>query len=256
MADRLDLVRIAPPRLLDLGCGIGEQLELLRSRYPDSLRVGLDLSQRMLRLAAVRQPWYRRVASGRLRVVCGDAVRLPFAAGAFGLVWSNFALNWALDPPAAFREVLRVLDVGGLFMFSMPGPDTLRELRQASASGGPSPRVHTFIDMHDLGDMLVAAGFADPVMDMEILTLTYPDVDTLVRELRDLSAGNMTAARMRGLTGKATWRRMNAAYAKLARDGRLPATVEVVYGHAWRPAPRKVADGREIVHFSPARRRD
>lgn len=109
--------------------------------------------------------------------------------------------------------------------------------------------MQTFTDMHDLGDLLVGAGFADPVMDMEMLTLTYEDVASLVRDLRNSGQQNALATRPRGLTTPRTWRRMLEAYETERRDGRLPVTVEVVYGHAWKAAPRKVTDGRAIIHF-------
>ena len=146
-------------------------------------------------------------------------------------------------------EAHRALAVGGLLMFSTFGPDTLKELR--SAFGDGYARTQRFTDMHDLGDMLVECGFADPVMDMEVLTLTYASVDDLVRELR--AAGDRCAmlGRRRGLAGREFGQRVRAACARLTRDGRFPVTFEVVYGHAWKAEPKVADDGRAIVRFQP-----
>jgi malonyl-CoA O-methyltransferase len=171
-------------------------------------------------------------------------------------VWSNLALAWSHDPAATLREWHRVLETGGLLMFSSYGPDTLQELRRAFAAVDAAPHVHPFVDMHDLGDALVAAGFADAVMDMEMLTLTYGSPAALLAELRASGRRNAHAARRRGLTGRRAWARMIAACAALARDGRIPASFEIVYGHAWKAAPRALADGRAIVKFDrPAKTR-
>ncbi len=186
-----------------------------------------------------------------LRLAGGDAVRLPFAGGSFSLLWSNLMLHWVNDPEPVLKELHRTLEVGGLLMFSTFGPDTLKELRAAFGDG----YAHTqrFIDMHDWGDLLVHCGFADPVMDMEILTLTYPDFDALAAELK--AAGDTVAmtARRHGLMTPRLWRQAAAAFAAKARDGRVPVTLEVVYGHAWKTAPKKTADGRSIVRFDRSR---
>jgi malonyl-CoA O-methyltransferase len=159
------------------------------------------------------------------------------------------ALQWIDDPALAFVEFHRVLTTGGLLSFTTLGPDTLRELRSAFARVDSEVHVHRFIDMHDLGDMLLDAGFADPVMDMEILTLTYADSPSLMRELKALGAGNAAAGRRRGLTGARRWARALAALESFRVNGRLPASFEIVYGHAWKPEPRVAADGRAIVRF-------
>ena len=163
-------------------------------------------------------------------------------------MWSNFALAASDDPAAVLREWQRVLEPEGLVMFSTLGPDTLKDLRAAFGSDA-SPHVHPFVDMHDIGDMLVTAGFADPVIDMELMTLTYPTLEGLLADLRRSGATNALATRRRGLTGRALWERARSAYAGPARGGRLPATFEVVYGHAWKPQPRATVDGRRIIRF-------
>lgn len=257
MGERLDYVKLAPRRILDLGCGPGADTAALASRYPQARLVGCDLSFAMLAGQRDRRPWIRRVlARGEHRqLVCADAERLPLAGGTVSLVWSNLLGHWLADPLPMFREVLRVMEVGGLYMFSMLGPDTLRELRRAFAAADAHPHVHGFIDMHDVGDMLVAAGFAEPVMDMETLALTYPGMGEALRELRAAGPRNAAAGRHRGLTGKRAWQRMLDAYEAMRRDARLPASIEVVYGHAWKQAPRVTEDGRAIVRLDLPRRR-
>lgn len=254
MEERLDLLRLRPQRALDLGSGTGHGARSLRARYRDCLVVELDLSSAMLRAARGKTAWWRRRASllfgERAPRVCGDMEHLPFADAVFDMVWSNFAVQWSCSPQRVFAEMYRVLRPGGVCLFSTLGPDTLKELRQAYAQADGGVHVHRLIDLHDYGDMLVQARFADPVMDMEYLTLTYADVASLLHELKRTGAGNVDPARRRSLSAKGGFERMRRAYEAQRRDGRVSATFEVVYGHAWRPeAPRSTADGRAIVQF-------
>jgi malonyl-CoA O-methyltransferase len=179
--------------------------------------------------------------------VAADALQLPLKAASAGLVWSNLLLHWLDDPLPALAEAHRILEVGGLLMFSTLGPDTLKELRSAFADG----YAHTqrYIDMHDLGDMLVACGFADPVMDMEIVTLTYDSFDAMLAELRAAGATCAMRSRRHGLAGRHAWEAAKAAYEALRADGKLPATFEVVYGHAWKAQSKKTPDGRSVIRF-------
>ena len=235
---------------------IRDRAELAR-RYPRAQRVALDIALPMLEQARDRAGGAMRAWLSRVRPlwpVGGDLERLPFAPAVFDLVWSNLALQWVNDLPGALGEFARVLRPGGLAMFSTFGPDTLRELREAFAGVDGYTHVSRFADMHDIGDMLVAAGFADPVVDMERVTLTYPDLRAVMRDLKAIGARNATTGRRAGLMGRDAWARVEAAYEVRRRDGRLPATYEVVYGHAWRAQPRLHADGRAIVRFDPSRR--
>ena len=260
MAERLDVVKLDPAAILDAGCGTGEALPELALRYPKARRVALDLALPMLTTARIRsRPVGTRLTRfvGMIRgedphpvapeYVCADIGSLPFAAGAFDLVFSNLALQWVNDLSNAFAEFRRVLNVGGLTWFTTFGPDTLKEIRAAFAGVDGHTHVNRFVDMHDIGDMLVHAGFSDPVMDMEYLTLTYADVATLMRELRALGATNATLGRPRGLTGRRRWERARAALDAMRREGRIPVTFEVIYGHAWKLAPTRTADGLAIV---------
>lgn len=251
MQERLDFVNIAPPRIVDLGCSQGASFSGLAARYPEAELVGLDISPAMLKAGrAQRQGWQRWLSfakqSGPQRLAA-DAAKLPLKSRSAALVWSNLLLHWLDDPLPALAEAHRVLDVGGLLMFSTLGPDSLKELRAAFADG----YAHTqrFIDMHDLGDMLVGCGFADPVMDMEVITLTYDDLDAMFAELRAAGSGCAMAARRHGLTGRGTLAAARAAYEAMRRDGKLPATFEVIYGHAWKAEAKQTADGRAIVRF-------
>jgi malonyl-CoA O-methyltransferase len=259
MAERLDYIRHEPGRLLEAGCGSGESVALLRRRYPRAEIVAIDAAGGRVRRA--RGP--RNLVS-RLRALAGQPdvrwLRGDFAAAAIrpascDMLWSNVSLAWSPDVPATIRGWGTALATGGLAMFSTFGPDTLRELAAAFAVADEAPHVHPFTDMHDIGDMLVAAGFTEPVIDMEAITLTYASPQALIAELRGAGYANVRIDRRRTLTGRSRWQRMLDAYAATARDVRVSASFEVVYGHAWKAAPRVAADGRAIVHFEQAPRR-
>jgi malonyl-CoA O-methyltransferase len=247
--ERLDLVKIAPAVILDAGSGTGFAAHALARRYPGATVVEFDIAPAMLQTARARLPrWKRWIGRQREVFVCGDNEQLPIRAGTVGMIWSNLAFQWANDLPRVFSECQRVLQPGGLLSFTTFGPDTLKELRQAFAGG---VHVNRFYDMHDIGDMLVQTGFADPVMDMEQITLTYADVNTLMHELKAIGAHNVATGRSRGLTGRRTLDDLRRRYEELRRDGRLPATFEVAYGHAWKPEPRLSPSGRPVIEIKP-----
>lgn len=266
MAERLDYVKIEPQRILDLGCGDGASLAMLQQRYPEANLLGIDLVPEMLHAARAQTRQAEPVAKGASRflrqllpgllgrehgpALCGaTATALPLSAGSCSLLWSNQLLPWVNDPLPVLREAHRVLEVSGLLMFSTLGPDTLKELRGCFADG----YTHTqrFFDMHDLGDMLAESGFADPVVDMEVLTLTYPDFDALIAELRQSGANCAMADRRPGLTSRTGWQQVRERYTSRHRnnEGRLPVTIEVIYGHAWKAQPKQTSDGRAIINF-------
>ncbi len=237
MLERLDYVRVSPERILDAGCGPAPQAAALGRRYPGAQLLAVDFSLPMLRQSRA-VGWLARLRGARRPVaVCAALGRLPFAAGSVQLLWSNMALHWVDDPRGALAEFQRVLAPEGLLMFSTLGPDTLKELRAVAGDA----RVHRFADMHDLGDWLVAAGFSAPVMDTETLTLEYRDLRALVADLRASGQTNARADRARGIAG----RRLQAAFAPVSAG----VTYEVVYGHAWKAAPRRTVEGRHIVQF-------
>ncbi len=249
LLEHLDPMRIGPARILDLGCGTGASFDSLAKRFPRAELVGLDLAHAMLREARRRTSWWRRaLRSQSPRLVCADAERLPLAAGSIDFIFSNLALQWC-RAEALFAEAARALSTGGLFLFASFGPDTLKELRAAFAAADGARHVHAFPDMHDLGDALVHAGFADPVMEMEVLKVEYASVAALAGDLKAVGARNALAGRPRGLSGARGWKRMVERYEAQRRDGALPATYEVIYGHAWRVAPKRTADGRQVIDF-------
>lgn len=250
MLERLDYVRTAPQRILDAGAGTAREARRLAERYRGARIVALDFSLNMLRQARHGGGFLSRLfGKPRPLPLCADFERLPLAAGSVGLVWSNMALHWLEEPLAVLREFHRVLANEGLVMFSTLGPDTLKELR--AATGGQ--RVHRFMDMHDLGDRLVGAGFSAPVMDMEIITVTYPDVEAFLAELRATGQTGVRADRPRGLSGRRFLARLQASLQAQTLDDRVPVTFEVVYGHAWKGAPRAAAAEPAVVRLDLSR---
>jgi malonyl-CoA O-methyltransferase len=260
MHERLALVKIAPHQVLDAGCGPGADLPLLQKTYPAAHIIGVDASPAMVRAATVPAPAMRSLnqmlsrflpAKAGIDLVCADFGDLPLGMNSVDLVWSNLALHWHPQPDRVFAEWRRVLRVDGLLMFSNFGPDTFRELRTAFAAMDETPHALPFVDMHDFGDQLVEAGFSTPVMDMEQITVTYDTAESLLADVRAFG-GNPLATRSRGLVGRAAWQRMVAALEGQRRaDGKLGLTFEVIYGHAFRPAPRVTAAGEAIVRFQP-----
>ncbi len=259
MIERLALMRLTPARIVDAGCGRFPAFSPLHARYPDAEIIALDIARDTLAASRAQRGWVERVrhalgVSHRC-LVCADMATMPLPAASLGLVWSNLSLGTQPDLKRVFHEWYRVLEVGGLVMFTAYGPDTLKELRASFAASGQLQSVHSFVDMHDLGDLLVGAGFADPVMDMELLTLTYTAVGQLLAEIRDTGQSNALSARSRGLLGKKRWGTMLAAYEAQRRDGRIRASIEIVYGHAWKGPPKNHRDGSSVMHFIPTEAR-
>ena len=260
MHERLALVKIAPERVLDAGCGTGEDLALLQKTYQAAQIVGIDASSAMLAAAKGPEQGLRPLnqllsrlmpAKTGVDLLSGDFGNLPLGPNSVDLVWSNLALHWHPQPDKVFAEWRRVLKVDGLLMFSNFGPDTLKELRTAFAAMDETPHALPFVDMHDFGDQLVDAGFSTPVMDMEQITVTYDTAEALLADVRALG-GNPLATRRRGLVGRGAWQRMlDALEAQRRPDGKLGLTFEVIYGHAFRPVSRTTAAGEAIVRFQP-----
>lgn len=221
LLERLDYVKINPRRILDAGSGPAREARSLARRYRGARVIAVDFALPMLPRPGRMERWLGR----GVMPVCADFRRLPLASESVQLVWCNLALHWTSDPLEVFREFERVLVPEGLLLFSTLGPDTLKELRAAAGAA----RVHEFIDMHDVGDMLIAAGFSAPVIDMEVLAIEYSAGARLLDDLRASGQTNARADRRRGLTGRRFLEQFRAAP--------LRSTFEVVYGHGWKRPP-------------------
>lgn len=242
LISRLEYIKLAPTRLLDVGCGLGRARDELLAVHPHADWIGVEVSavtahrgrdeQRRARGIA---RWWRRDPQW----VIADAAQLPFAGESVDLVFSNLMLHWHPTPHVVFPEWKRVLRVDGLLMFSCFGPDTLKELRAAAADALPHARPMPFVDMHDFGDMLVASGFATPVMDVETITLTYPGPRDLLEEARALGANPLDDRWPALPSGRQARQLLDALAARRDASGRIALSFEVAYGHAWRPAPRE-----------------
>jgi malonyl-CoA O-methyltransferase len=235
LLEQLDVLEDrAPERILDVGSGPGRASGFMKGRWPKSEVVALDIALPMLAQVSKHTRFWRPV-----RRVCGEASVLPFVDASFDLLFSNLCLQWVADLPTALAEFRRVLRPGGLLLFTSFGPDTLGELREAYlAAGEMRPPLSPFAAIQQVGDALVSAGFRNPVLERENFALSYPDVMSLLRELRAIGAGDARSGRARGLGGKGRQARMISAYeAQRGPDGRLPSTWEVIGAMAWAPPP-------------------
>jgi malonyl-CoA O-methyltransferase len=241
MNERLDYIRLDPKYILDAGCGNGDAIQRLAARYKNTTILGLDASEGQLAVARQRWPvegmrslW--RKATGRPKIQFQKADAGYFVPPwPIDLLWSNCFLHWVPQPHKMIAHWTNILAPGGLLMLSCFGPDSFKQIRAAAKIAGLPGAVLPFVDMHDLGDMLVASQLNTPVMDAEILTLTYATAPALLADMR-LLGGNPHLQRSPSLTGKARWQRfIQALEDNAGPDGRLCLTVEIIYGHGWRP---------------------
>jgi malonyl-CoA O-methyltransferase len=232
--ERLELMAIAPKRVLDVGCGTGHYTRQLKRKYSSAKVMGLDLARGMIEQAKANNDWLTQWGLKQgCEYICGDMDHLPFEDNSLDLIFSNLALQWSLNPAETFAEWSRVLKPGGLLIFSTLGPDTLKELRSAWQQVDDRVHVNPFIDMHDLGDDLLRAGIQNPVMDMEKIVFHYQTLKGLFHDLKGIGAHNMNAGRPRGLMSKGTWQAMVQAYQHFCVDQQYPVTYEAIYGHGW-----------------------
>ncbi len=235
LIERLDFIRMQPKTILDLGAGTGFSIKVLRKRYRKAHIIGLDFSHKMLIKASFLNK-KSTLFSKRPNFICADAEHIPVADKSVDMIVSNLALQWCYHLDDVFQECRRILKPGGLFMFSTLGPDTLKELRKSwQAVGDDAVHVNRFIDLHDVGDALLRNRFSDPVMDMEPFTLTYSTLKQMLHELKALGAHNVNQGRAVALTGKQRLKQLTKAYEEFRVEDKLPATYEVIYGHAWAP---------------------
>lgn len=256
MLERLQLVRLDPKQVLDAGCGRGADLHALQTHYPRAQLIGIDANTPSAATKSLQQTfssWFS-LSKKKVNLINGDFCRLPLADQSLDLIWSNLALHWHPEPDQVFKEWRRVLNVDGLLMFSCFGPDSLKEIRHAFEGVDQTPHTLPFVDMHDFGDMLIHAGFATPVMDMEIITLTYATVTQLLAEVRALG-GNPLQTRRRGLMGKTAWQTMcDKLEQSRNAEGRIPLTLEIIYGHAFKPVAKQHAPGVSIIKLDGLRK--
>ena len=259
MLSRLDLVKLNPKFILDAGCGTGLASLALQNKFKGAQVISLDFALPMLQktqqnaknlgLINALKKLFNPQAQ---HLLCADIENLPLANASINLIWSNLAIQWCNDLDQVFQEFHRVLQPESLLMFSTFGPDTLKELRAATQTEN-NVSVSRFIDMHDIGDALVRAGFSAPVLDVERFTLTYDDVKSVMKDLKNIGAHNAAEGRARGLQGRGFLMELAQKYEQFRqRDGKLPATFEVVYGHAWRGQDKqKILDGASPINFKP-----
>ncbi len=230
MFSRLAYLKIKPLRVLDLGSGTGYFTKQLKAFYPKAEVIGFDLAFNMLKQAKSQQGWFNKWPQ-----VNGDMLSMPFADGAFDLIFTNQVIHWASSVSAAFRELNRILAANGCLMFTTLGPDSFIELKQAWSTIDNHAHSNDFADMHDLGDWLLEERFLEPVVDMEKLTVQYGDFDKLIAGLKSQGVKNINKNRPTGLTGKRRWHQFEKNYTEnFSQEGKFPLSYEVVYGHAWK----------------------
>ena len=251
LLERIDFRRFDPGVILDLGCGTGSASRSLVNQFQQASVIALDWAPAMLAKAGAGEGVGTN-SEGGLFPVCADMHSLPLATRSVDMVFSSLAMQWSYDIPAVFQEFRRIMKPDAMLVFTCFGPDTLHELKQAWRAVDDLPHVNDYPDMHNVGDELLRAGYREPVMDVERLTLEYPDVMSLMRELKGLGAHNVASQRLHGLTGKSSLKGMLQAYEQFRRDDRYPASYEVIYGTAFAPTdgqPVKTPQG-DVATFS------
>lgn len=228
--ERLDYMRVKPKQVLDVGCGTGFCSRELQKVFSKAKISAIDLSTGMIAEAKKSQKLFKKI-----NYQVADADALPFQDNYFDLVFSNLTIQWLPDLKKTFSELHRVLKPGGLLLFSTLGPDTLTELRQSWGKVDQAMHVNDFLDMHIVGDEVFNASFENTVMDRDVITLTYETMIGLMKDLKAIGAHNLNSERSKGLLGKNKFNQLKNEYEKFRYDtNELPATYEVIYGHAWK----------------------
>ena len=247
LLERLELIKISPKWILDMGSGTGLISRYLKKQYRHSSVVQMDIAVNMLRYSRKQS----RRPSSKNRFLCADADHMPIVSQSMDMIFSNLMFQWINNPDHLFAEAYRTLNSGGLLIFSTLGPDTLCELRESWNRVDDYIHVNAFIDMHDVGDALIRAGFIDPVLELEYMSLSYKNVYDLMQDLKKLGSHNINLGRRRSLTGKNKFNQMVLEYEKKKVKDRLPATYEVIYGHAWVPDTNARKDGDDQFAVIP-----
>lgn len=257
MLERLQYIRLDPAVLVDMGCGPGLRLEALQQQYPKMHYVGVDSCDQFIGEAQQKfaakglNAFIKKVTAQKSpEFLLKDMANTNLMPESVDMIWSNLALHWHPAPELVMAEWARLLKVGGLCMFSCFGPHTFIEVRQAVQRAGIHTKTMDFVDMHDLGDIMLEHGFVDPVMDQEMITLTYKTPEKLLADVRQLG-GNPSVGRLDGLRGKQWYQALLAGLEQGRKaDGLLHLTLEVAYGHAWRSATTKGAQGETRISVS------
>ncbi|MGB0495740.1 MAG: malonyl-ACP O-methyltransferase BioC [Kangiellaceae bacterium] len=230
LLERLDLMNVKPKRVLDAGCGTGYCSRALNKKYKKADVFGIDIANGMIEEAKNKNSLFNKVD-----YQCADINKLPFDNDYFDLVFSNLAVQWIMDPKLAFLELNRVLKPGGILIFSSMGEETLTELKQSWATIDQRIHVNHFFDMKQVGDQVFSSNFENTVMDRDIITMSYQTMIGLMKDLKAIGANNINTERPKGLMGKTKFKQVEIEYEKFRwEDGQLPATYEVIYGHAWK----------------------
>ncbi len=247
MGERLDYIKLQPNVVLDAGCGTGFITKDLLKRYPKSQILALDLALNMTRKTKEQGGWLRKP-----KLICGDAEQLPLKMESVDLVVSNLMIQWSNDLSKMFLGFHSVLAPNGLLLFSTFGPDTLKEMRESWATVDSTPHTSAFVDMHEIGDALLKAGFINPVTDMELITMTYSNVRQLMKDIKDIGASNTNSERSKGLMGKQKLKDFEQAYEVFKTDeGLYPASWEIIYGHAWVGEGLKLDGFEKVIPIHP-----
>ncbi len=246
LLERLNWTAIQPKKILDVGCGTGQLTQILKKTYTSAKVTGLDIAEGMIQIAKKNKPFM-----AGYDFICADVDELPYEDNSIDLIFSNLTFQWLPDISKTFTELYRVLKPNGLLHYTTLGPDTLKELKFAWQQADDKVHVNQFIDLHDLGDLMAKQGFDQPVMDAEWINLHYKTVKGLMRDLKGIGAHNMNSGRSKSLMGKVHWRNMLAAYETLRNEsGYLPATYEVIYGHAWKPKEKSSTTENHVPTYT------
>lgn len=247
--ERLEYMRVSPEQILDVGCGTGACSRRLRDSFKKAKVTGIDIAPGMIEQAKKSQKLFNKI-----NYQLADADQLPFESDSFDLIFSSLAIQWMPDLKQTFKELHRVLKPGGLLLFSTLGPDTLIELKQSWSQIDQGVHVNNFIDMHIVGDQVFNASFENTVMDRDVITLTYETMIGLMRDLKAIGAHNIDSDRQKGLLGKNKFNLLKAEYEKFrTEEAVLPATYEVIYGHAWKRTGKPQADYfTQAVNIQPS----
>lgn len=235
LIERLLPMQVSPKKIIDVGCATGFGLLLLEDKFKETDVLGLDISKKMLHYAQKRGKWLRK-----RQVMCADANDMPIHSASVDMIFCNLLFPYIHDCRKILKEILRILRPGGLLVFSSLGPDSLQEIRRSWANIDDDPHVKTFLDIHDVGDSLLAEGFVEPILEIENFQFNFSDTQKMFAELRGLGFRNEDSQRFSFLTSKRRWQRFLEQLLLLKQNQKIPLTFEIILAHAWKPEQEKV----------------